>query len=90
MIETGFLITAFVTLFVVIDPPGLVPMFIALTQGMTADHRRAMARRASHYTTLGLRRLGITRSGAMICVSGLPRRHRRTSSRPVRNHDFAQ
>jgi multiple antibiotic resistance protein len=46
MIETGFLITAFVTLFVVIDPPGLVPMFIALTQGMTAEHRRALARRA--------------------------------------------
>lgn len=46
MIETGFLITAFVTLFVVIDPPGLVPMFIALTQGMTPEHRRAVARRA--------------------------------------------
>ncbi len=46
MIETGFLVTAFVTLFVVIDPPGLVPMFIALTQGMTPDHRRAVARRA--------------------------------------------
>jgi multiple antibiotic resistance protein len=46
MIETGFLITAFVTLFVVIDPPGLVPMFIALTQGMTPEHRRALARRA--------------------------------------------
>ncbi|MDB5666494.1 MarC family protein [Cypionkella sp.] len=43
---TAFLITAFATLFVVIDPPGLVPLFIALTQGMTADHRRRMARRA--------------------------------------------
>ncbi|MEO5613577.1 MAG: MarC family protein, partial [Cypionkella sp.] len=29
---TAFLITAFATLFVVIDPPGLVPLFIALTQ----------------------------------------------------------
>ena len=44
--ETAFLITAFATLFVVIDPPGLVPLFIALTQGMDPAHRRAMARRA--------------------------------------------
>lgn len=43
---TAFLITAFATLFVVIDPPGLVPLFIALTQGMTAEQRRHMARRA--------------------------------------------
>lgn len=46
MIETGFLITAFATLFVVIDPPGLVPLFIALTQGMDRDHRRRLAQRA--------------------------------------------
>ena len=43
---TAFLITAFATLFVVIDPPGLVPLFIALTQGMDNEHRRRMARRA--------------------------------------------
>jgi multiple antibiotic resistance protein len=46
MIESAFLITAFATLFVVIDPPGLVPMFIALTQGMSNERRRAMALRA--------------------------------------------
>ena len=46
MPETAFLITAFATLFVVIDPPGLVPMFIALTRGMSSGRRRAMARRA--------------------------------------------
>lgn len=46
MPETAFLITAFATLFVVIDPPGLVPLFIALTRGMSAEKRRAMARRA--------------------------------------------
>lgn len=46
MIETSFLITAFATLFVVIDPPGLVPLFIALTRGMSAERRRAMALRA--------------------------------------------
>ncbi|KAF0170844.1 MAG: MarC family transcriptional regulator [Rhodobacteraceae bacterium] len=43
---SAFLITAFATLFVVIDPPGLVPLFIALTQGMDNEHRRRMARRA--------------------------------------------
>ncbi|QYK40069.1 MAG: MarC family protein [Paracoccaceae bacterium] len=43
--DSAFLITAFATMFVVIDPPGLVPLFIALTQGMTPDQRRAMALR---------------------------------------------
>lgn len=46
MPDSAFLITAFATLFVVIDPPGLVPLFIALTRGMTAEKRRAMALRA--------------------------------------------
>ncbi len=41
-----FLITAFATLFVVIDPPGLVPLFIALTVGMDAERRRRLALRA--------------------------------------------
>lgn len=44
--DSAFLITAFATLFVVIDPPGLVPLFIALTQGMDAAHRRKLATRA--------------------------------------------
>ena len=43
---TPFLITAFATLFVVVDPPGLVPVYIALTQGMDNARRTAMARRA--------------------------------------------
>jgi multiple antibiotic resistance protein len=46
MIETAFLITAFVTLFVVIDPIGLAPLFVALTQGMTTAERRAIAIRS--------------------------------------------
>jgi multiple antibiotic resistance protein len=45
-LETAFLITAFATLFVVIDPPGLIPMFIALTPGMTSAQRRAIGLRA--------------------------------------------
>ncbi len=44
--ETTFLITAFATLFVVIDPPGLIPMFIALTPGMSAERRRVIGLRA--------------------------------------------
>ncbi|MFD3189719.1 MarC family protein [Sedimentitalea sp. HM32M-2] len=45
-VDTGFLITAFVTLFVIIDPIGLTPMFMALTQGMNAARRRAIALRS--------------------------------------------
>ena len=44
--DTAFLISAFVTVFVAIDPIGLTPMFIALTQGADAQHRRAVAYRA--------------------------------------------
>ncbi|MDQ1848157.1 MarC family protein [Gemmobacter fulvus] len=52
MPDSAFLITAFATLFVVIDPPGLVPLFIALTRGMTTERRRAMARRACVIATV--------------------------------------
>lgn len=43
----GAAITAFVTLFVVIDPLGTTPLFIALTGGMTSAQRRRVALRAS-------------------------------------------
>ncbi|WP_145103172.1 MarC family protein [Cereibacter sediminicola] len=59
MIEMGFLATAFATLFVVVDPLGLVPLFIALTPGMTREQRRAIGLRACFVavgilTTFGL------------------------------------
>lgn len=44
--DSAFLITAFVALFVVIDPVGLAPLFVALTRGMDAPTRRAVAVRA--------------------------------------------
>ena len=43
---TGDLVTAFVALFVVIDPVGLAPIFVALTLGADPAHRRAVALRA--------------------------------------------
>lgn len=46
MIDTAFLITAFVTMFVVIDPIGLAPLFVALTQGVPEQQRRRIAIRA--------------------------------------------
>ena len=46
MIDTAFLITAFVTMFVVIDPMGMAPLFVALTQGMSRQRRRAIAVRS--------------------------------------------
>lgn len=45
--ELAFFVTAFATLFVVIDPIGLMPMFVALTQGADPAHRRRIARHAS-------------------------------------------
>ncbi|NKB26598.1 MAG: NAAT family transporter [Rhodobacteraceae bacterium] len=44
--DAAFLLTAFATLFVIIDPISLAPMFIALTPGSSAAHRRAVALRA--------------------------------------------
>lgn len=44
--DIAVLITAFFTLFVIIDPIGLTPMFVALTQGMTRSERRAIALRS--------------------------------------------
>jgi len=39
-------LSAFVTLFVVIDPPGCAPIYAGLTADASAQHRRAMAIRA--------------------------------------------
>jgi multiple antibiotic resistance protein len=44
--ELPAIIAAFTTMFIIMDPPGLVPVFIALTQGMSAEQRRAIAVRA--------------------------------------------
>jgi multiple antibiotic resistance protein len=43
---TELFVSAFVTLFVIIDPPGCAPIFASLTSGATPPHRRAMAVRS--------------------------------------------
>lgn len=44
--ELTFYISVFVTLFVVIDPIGLAPLYVALTSGEDTARRRAIAMRA--------------------------------------------
>jgi multiple antibiotic resistance protein len=42
-----FLVSALVTLLVVVDPVGLTPTFIGITEGLSASHRRQVAVRAA-------------------------------------------
>lgn len=44
--DLASLIAAFTTLFVIMDPPGLAPLYIALTQGMPAGQRNRIGLRA--------------------------------------------
>ena len=39
--------TAFITLLVIVDPPGCAPIFASLTSGTDAAHRRRMAIRSA-------------------------------------------
>lgn len=49
---TELFISALVTFFVVIDPPGCAPIFASLTAGTPAAHRRAMAIRSTTVASL--------------------------------------
>jgi len=44
--ELSILITSFVTLFVIVDPIGLTPLFVAMTQEMTPKQQRQIAIRS--------------------------------------------
>jgi len=41
------ILSAFITLLVTVDPPGLVPLFLVLTAGMNKQERNQVAIRAS-------------------------------------------
>lgn len=45
-LDTAYMITALVTMFVVVDPIAIAPVFLALTQGMTDSRRRRIAWRS--------------------------------------------
>jgi multiple antibiotic resistance protein len=52
-------ISAFVTFFVVIDPPGCAPIFASLTGGTPAAHRRTMAVRSTLVASFILLMFGV-------------------------------
>jgi multiple antibiotic resistance protein len=64
------LISAFVTLFVTIDPPGLAPLFLGVTAGMTAGERAQIAIRAS-LTAFGILLLFTVAGAAILDVFGI-------------------
>ena len=45
-------LAAFITLFVIVDPPGIAPVFASLTQGAPNSHKRAMAIKGSMVATI--------------------------------------
>lgn len=62
------LVPAFVTLFVIIDPIGLAPLFIALTQGMTAEERERVGRRALIVSFALLAAFGLFGEGLLTAI----------------------
>lgn len=57
--DIAAIVTAFATLFVVIDPIGLAPLFVALTSGMEPAERRAVGLRACGIALVVLAMFGL-------------------------------
>ncbi|NHF74279.1 MarC family protein [Paracoccus xiamenensis] len=66
--ELSAVITAFVTLFVVIDPPGLAPLFIALTDGMSDNRRRRIGWRATVIAAILLTLFGLVGDKILVAI----------------------
>jgi multiple antibiotic resistance protein len=47
MDELGFFVTAFTTIFVIVDPPGNIPMFIAVTEALGEKERNRISKKAT-------------------------------------------
>lgn len=47
MFDVRFFVEAFVTMFVIMDPPGVIPLFLAYTGGRTPEQRRRIAWQAA-------------------------------------------
>ncbi|MEU6999417.1 MarC family protein [Nonomuraea sp. NPDC046570] len=47
MFDLRFFVEAFVTMFVIMDPPGVIPLFLAYTSGRTPAERRRIAWQAA-------------------------------------------
>jgi multiple antibiotic resistance protein len=69
-VELQFYLTTFVTLFVIVDPIALVPLFIALTRGMDQAHRRTLALRACLIAAVLLALFGIV-GNKLLTVIGI-------------------
>jgi multiple antibiotic resistance protein len=63
-------VTAFVTLFVIIDPMGLAPLFVALTQGESAARRRKIALTACIVAAVVLTAFGLL-GDSVLSIAGI-------------------
>jgi multiple antibiotic resistance protein len=56
----GFTLTAFLSLFALLDPIGIAPIFVFMTPSNTDEERKAMARRGCWAVFLVLAFFGLT------------------------------
>ena len=64
MVDTSYVLNSFIALFVIVDPLGNIPIFLALTEGLERKHQMSIMRRAVIIGFLTL--LGLTVTGNLI------------------------